>query len=143
MALQEVTIFFQASHVLKTETWCLREASHLLLPAKTVLLYKLSCLEQTRACARFLTRHAGDRDDVVKLWDLRKATLPTSHINPAVEAACLGSSPSQTIGKRQHGVTCLTLSPEGMPIWQLVHAHSNSAAQIQQEMCRDSPHPHA
>ena len=62
------------------------------------------------------SQHAGDRDDVVKLWDLRKATLPTSHINPAVEAACLGSSPSQTIGKRQHGVTCLTLSPEGMPI---------------------------
>lgn len=51
---------------------------------------------------------------MVKLWDLRKATLPTSRIHPAVEAACLGSSPSQTIGKRQHGVTCLTLSPEGM-----------------------------
>ncbi len=51
---------------------------------------------------------------MVKLWDLRKATLPTSRINPAVEAACLGCSPSQTIGKRQHGVTCLTLSPEGM-----------------------------
>ena len=53
---------------------------------------------------------------MVKLWDLRKATLPTSLINPAVEAACLGCSPSQTIGKRQHGITCLTLSPEGMSL---------------------------
>jgi hypothetical protein len=29
-------------------------------------------------------------------------------------APCLGSSPTQSFGKRQHGVTCLTLSPEGM-----------------------------
>lgn len=27
---------------------------------------------------------AGDRDDVVKLWDLRKAVEPSAHIRPQV-----------------------------------------------------------
>ena len=58
------------------------------------------------------------------MWDFWKgwaASIPFAHghlsqhcVGMQIYAPCLGSSPSQNIGKRQHGVTCLTLSPEGM-----------------------------
>ncbi|BDA42072.1 probable denticleless protein homolog at N-terminal half [Coccomyxa sp. Obi] len=68
---------------------------------------------------------SGDRDDVVKFWDMRRIMEPTLHLAlpkhlpksefllPTEAAECVARTPSQNLGKRQHGVTCLALSPQG------------------------------
>ncbi|KAK9909895.1 hypothetical protein WJX75_009187 [Coccomyxa subellipsoidea] len=73
----------------------------------------------------YLLATAGDRDDVVKFWDMRRIMEPSLHLTlpkhlpssdfllPTEASECVARTPSQNLGKRQHGVTCLALSRQG------------------------------
>lgn len=44
-------------------------------------------------------------------------------------ADCMGTTQSQSLGKRQHGVTCLALNPQGNTLPPLKHGESDYTSQ--------------